>query len=91
MEWREQKRYSLLLPIMKSKVKRHRKRSYKFHTITFKLSHGQYSSLKNYCKARKTTPIKLIKKNIEKFTSNYQYDVPEEFLLCEKQLTLFDE
>ncbi|MGN0032930.1 MAG: hypothetical protein ACI358_04035 [Candidatus Limimorpha sp.] len=76
---------------MRNNVKHHRKRNRRFHSITFKLSQGQYRSLKNYCKARKTTPIKLIKKNIERFTSNYEYNVPEELFLCENQLNLFDE
>ncbi|MBR6093262.1 MAG: hypothetical protein IKQ09_10680 [Bacteroidales bacterium] len=70
------------------KSKHHR--SYKYHAITFKLSHGQYKSLKNYCKARKTTPIKLIKKNIERFISHYEYGVPPELYLCENQLDLFE-
>lgn len=70
--------------------KKHR-RSYKFHAVTFKLTQGQYKSLTNYCKARKTTPIKLIKKNIERFISHYEYGVPDELYLCENQLNLFDE
>ena len=41
--------------------------------------------------ARKTTPIKLIKKNIERFISHYEYGVPEELYLCENQLNLFED
>ena len=70
--------------------KKHR-RSYKYHAITFKLSAGQYRSLRNYCKARRTTPIKLIKKNIERFITAYEYEVPTEMYLTEKQLDLFEE
>ncbi len=73
-----------------SNRKKARRRSYKYHTITFKLTSGQYKSLRNYCKARKTTPIKLIKRSIERFTSNYEYKVPEELYLTENQLNLFD-
>ena len=72
-------------------MKKHHHRSYKYHAITFKLSQGQYKSLKNYCKARRTPPIKLIKKNIERFISHYEYGVPEELYLCENQLNLFEE
>lgn len=71
--------------------KKRKHRSYKYHAVSLKLSHGQYKSLTNYCKARKTTPIKLIKKNIERFISHYEYGVPEELYLCENQLNLFDE
>ncbi len=71
--------------------KRKSRRNYKYHAITFKLSAGQYRSLRNYCKARKTTPIKLIKRNIERFISNYEYEVPNEIYLTENQLELFQE
>ena len=70
--------------------KKSRRRNYKYHAVTFKLTAGQYKSLKNYCKARKTTPIKLIKKSIERFTSHYEYEVPAELYLTENQLNLFD-
>ena len=71
--------------------KKKRRRNYKYHAITFKLSAGQYRSLRNYCKARKTTPIKLIKRNIERFISNYEYEIPQELYLTENQLELFQE
>lgn len=67
-----------------------RRRNYKYHAVTFKLTSGQYKSLRNYCKARKTTPIKLIKRSIERFISNYEYEAPEELYLTENQLELFD-
>ncbi|MBQ4547578.1 MAG: hypothetical protein IJ961_07305 [Bacteroidales bacterium] len=70
--------------------KKSRRRNYKYHAVTFKLTAGQYKSLKNYCKARKTTPIKLIKRSIERFTSHYEYEVPAELYLTENQLNLFD-
>jgi hypothetical protein len=71
--------------------KKKRSRSYKYHAITFKLSAGQYRSLRNYCKARKTTPIKLIKRNIERCISNYEYEIPQDLYLTENQLELFQE
>lgn len=67
-----------------------RRRSYRYHAVTFKLTSGQYRSLKNYCRARKTTPIKLVKKSIERFISHYEYEVPAELYLTENQLELFD-
>lgn len=77
-------------PMIRNSKKRHHRR-YKFHTVSFKLTQGQYKSLTNYCKARKITPIKLIKKNIERFISHYEYGVPDEMYICENQLNLFDE
>ena len=61
--------------------KKRKRRNYKYHAVTFKLSAGQYRSLRNYCKARGTTPIKLIKKNIERFITAYEYDVPQDLYL----------
>lgn len=71
--------------------KKKSRRRYKYHAVTFKLTSGQYKSLKNYCKARKTTPIKLVKKSIERFISHYEYEVPAELYLTENQLDLFEE
>jgi len=76
---------------MAQQNKKRKRRSYKYHAITFKLSAGQYRSLRNYCKARKTTPIKLIKKNIERFLTAYEYEVPHDLYLTENQLDLFAE
>ena len=76
---------------MSSNVNKKKSRRRKYHAVTFKLTSGQYKSLKNYCKARKTTPIKLIKKSIERFISHYEYEVPAELYLTENQLDLFDE
>lgn len=77
--------------VMGQQSKKRRHRNYKYHAVTFKLSAGQYRSLRNYCKARKTTPIKLIKKNIERFITAYEYEVPQDLYLTENQLDLFTE
>ncbi len=62
-----------------------------FKTISFKLSVRQRKSLRNYCKARKTTPTKLIKKMINPYINNYAESVPEEYYITEHQLDLFEE
>lgn len=74
-----------------NKKKKKRRRNYQYHAITFKLTTGQYRSLRNYCKARKTTPIKLIKRNISRFITAYEYEVPQELYVTENQLQLFDD
>lgn len=60
-----------------------------FKSITFKLSVRQRKSLRNYCKARRTTPTKLIKKMIRPYTESYAENVPEEYYVTENQLDLF--
>ena len=47
-------------------------------------------SLRNYCRARKTTPTKLIKKKIRYFTENFAKEVPEKYYTTHNQLDLFD-
>ena len=76
---------------MSSNRNKKKSRRRKYHAVTFKLTSGQYKSLKNYCKARRTTPVKLIKKSIERFISHYEYEVPAELYVTENQLDLFEE
>lgn len=60
-----------------------------FKEIKFKLSVRQRKSLRNYCKARRTTPTKLIKKMIRPFTQNYAESVPDDYYITANQLDLF--
>ena len=76
---------------MKTRKNKRSRKSYQYHAVTFKLSNGQYRSLKNYCKARKTTPIKLIKRCISRFISTYEYEIPPELYVTENQLALFED
>jgi len=53
------------------------------------LSHRQMKSLRNYCRARKTTPTKLIKKSIRNYTEFFANEVPEKYHITHNQLDLF--
>ncbi len=70
--------------------RKRRKRKTTYKVVAFKISSRQKKSLKNYCKARKTTPTKLIKKMINPFINNYADNVSEEIYATENQLELFD-
>jgi len=48
-------------------------------------------SLENYCKARKTTPTKLIKRSIHDYIENFALEVPEKYHVSHNQLDLFEE
>ncbi|MBC8485308.1 MAG: hypothetical protein H8D45_04630 [Bacteroidetes bacterium] len=76
------------MPVTRRK-KRRKKIRYK--KITFKLSAKQKKSFENYCKARKTTPTKLIKKLISRYINGFDKQVPDEYYVTENQLGLFDE
>ena len=66
------------------------KKRKKFKTVSFMLSYRQMKSLQNYCKARKTTPTKLIKKTIRLYTENFASEVPEKYHEAHNQLDLFN-
>lgn len=70
--------------------KKPRKRT-KYSKITFKLTTRQKKSLMNYCKARRTTPNKLIKKSIRRFITGFDQHVPIEYFITENQLDLFED
>jgi len=71
--------------------KKKKRKSTKFKTIKIKVSAKQKKSLENFCKSRKTTPNKIIKKSIRPLLENYSNLVvvhnPEKI----KQLQLFGE
>lgn len=70
--------------------KKPRKRT-KYSKVTFKLTMRQKRSLLNYCKARQTTPNKLIKKSIRRFITGFDQHVPIEYFITENQLDLFED
>ena len=61
-----------------------------YKEIAFKLSARQKKSLMNYCRARKTTPIKLIKRSIRTYIELYAENSPEEYS-SPSQLDLFED
>lgn len=69
----------------------YKRRRTKYRTIEFKLSIRQRQSLMNYCEARQTTPVKLIKKCIRKYIEGFAEHVPGEYYVTENQLALFEE
>ena len=77
------------MPELKKRKKRRKKVKYK--EVTLKLSKNQLRSLDTYCKARRTTPNKLIKKMIRRFLTYNLKDIPEESFATANQLDLFGE
>jgi hypothetical protein len=72
-------------------ARKKKRKKVKYREINFRLTAKQKKSLQNYCRARKTTPTKLIKKMIRPYISNYADDVPDEFYITENQLDLFSD
>ncbi|HPE86214.1 MAG: hypothetical protein EOL88_06300 [Bacteroidia bacterium] len=71
-------------------IKKRRKNKTVYKEISFKLSSRQKKSLMNYCRARHTTPIKLIKKSIRNYIELYADAAPEPIPMP-NQLDLFDD
>jgi hypothetical protein len=75
----------------KQPIKRRKPKKRKFKTISIKLSSKQNRSLLNYCEARNTTPVKLIKKNIARYLNGFDKEVPAKYHVSDRQLDLFGE
>jgi hypothetical protein len=69
--------------------KKKKRKPVRFKTIKIKVSAKQKRSLENFCKARKTTPNKIIKKAIRPLLENYADLVPVKNTEKIKQLQLF--
>ncbi|OQX81373.1 MAG: hypothetical protein B6D61_00845 [Bacteroidetes bacterium 4484_249] len=67
-----------------------RRKKVRYSKVVLKLSMKQKRSLINYCKARQTTPNKLIKKSISRYINGFDKNVPDEYYVTENQLDLFD-
>jgi hypothetical protein len=75
------------MPVTKTNKKRRKK--IRYSEVSLKLSRNQQRSLDNYCKARRTTRTKLIKKMIRPFLSYYSKEIPEGLHVTATQLDLF--
>jgi hypothetical protein len=71
--------------------KKKKRKIVRFKTIKIKVTARQKKSLENFCKARKTTPNKIIKKSIRPLLENYSNLVVERKSEKIKQLQLFGE
>jgi hypothetical protein len=76
------------MPVIRKKKRR---KKIRYSKVVIKLSMKQKKSLLNYCRARKTTPAKLIKKSIRRYITGFDIEVPEEYSVTENQLQLFGE
>jgi hypothetical protein len=61
----------------------------RYKSITFKVTSRQKKSLDNFCKSRKSTPIKVIKRAIQPLLDNYAHSVPLNNFVTVNQLELF--
>ena len=71
--------------------KKKKRKNVRFKTIKIKVSSRQKKSLENFCKARKTTPNKIIKKSIRPLLENYMDLIPSNNTEKIRQLNLFAE
>lgn len=79
------------MKVKKKKLKTKAKiKTKKFKTISFKITYSQRKSLDNYCKANNTTPVKLIKKAMHKYLTNYNEIEKVKPVALPNQLNLFD-
>ena len=72
-----------------AKTRKKRRKKVRYREVSLKLTKNQQQSLDNYCKARRTTRTKLIKKMIRPFLSFYSKEIPEGLHVTANQLDLF--
>jgi hypothetical protein len=70
-------------------TKKKARKQVRFKTIKIKLTARQKRSLDNFCKSRRTTPNKVIKKSIRPLLENYYNAVPLKNREKVNQLELF--
>jgi hypothetical protein len=70
-------------------TKKKARKKVRYSTVKLKLTARQKRSLDNFCRSRRTTPTKVIKRAIKPFTENYASADPTPFPMP-KQLTLFE-
>ena len=61
----------------------------RYKSITFKVTSRQKKSFDNFCKSRKSTPIKVIKRFIQPLLDNYAHSTPLNSFVNVNQLELF--
>jgi hypothetical protein len=69
-----------------------RKKAHKpirYKVITFKLTSRQKKSLDNFCRSRRSTPIKVIKNSIRPLIEKYADSPPPDSYVSVNQLELF--
>jgi hypothetical protein len=70
--------------------KKKKKKAVKFKKVTITISSRQKKSLMNFCKSRKSTPNKIIKKAIKPLLENYTNLEVHHTSLKPSQLQLFN-
>ena len=70
-------------------TKKKKRKATRYKTIKIKVSAKQKKSLENFCKARRTTPNKIIKKAIRPLLENYVDAIPARNSEKVRQLALF--
>ncbi len=76
---------------MPVKKKKKAARKVRYRKVSFKLTEKQKKLVDRYCKARKTTPTKMMKAAIRDYLSRYSGTVANEDYISENQLKLFDD
>jgi hypothetical protein len=62
----------------------------RYKIISFKVTARQKKSFDNFCRSRKTTPVKVIKRSIQPLLDNYAHATPVSNYVPVNQLNLFN-
>lgn len=67
-----------------------RRKKIRYKRISFKITTKQKEIIQDYCKAKRTTPIKLFKKSIKFYMDRNQSLPKQDYHISKNQLRLFD-
>ncbi len=67
-----------------------RRKKLRYKKIGFKITTNQKAIIQDYCKARKTTPVKLFKKAVQFYMERNQAMPKHDYHISKNQLKLFD-
>jgi hypothetical protein len=67
-----------------------KRKKIRYRKVEFKVSDQQKKRIDRYCRYKKLTPVKMIKKAVEEYLQRHAADLPEQVVVSKNQLKLFD-
>jgi hypothetical protein len=71
-------------------TKKKNRKPIRYKTVRLKLTAKQKRSLDNFCRSRRTTPTKVIKRAIRPYIENFSGNIEPVNYVTENQLQLFE-
>jgi hypothetical protein len=67
-----------------------KRKKIRYRKLVFKVSAQQKKQIDRYCKVKRTTTVRLIRKALNEYLDRHADEIPEEVVISKNQLKLFD-